>query len=115
MSVDIGALFHWSPSKNRASILKHGLQVMQPCSDQTDAAFPWICLGTTPSSAWGLIPDKLQSERWDLWQVRLREGDRVTYRSLDTPHIREVRVQHGLPSDRVWFVGERHEAGPHCT
>jgi hypothetical protein len=45
---------------------------------------------------------------WDLWQVNLRETDKIEIRSdFDVPYIREVRVYNGLPSDRLWWIGER--------
>jgi hypothetical protein len=116
MSVHIGVLYHWSPKDNRESILKNGLQIAQKCSDGTEAYFPWVCLATTPSSAWGLLPyDPLGSEHeeWDLWQVQVTEGDHLSIRGDFAPFIREVRVLHGLPADRVWWVGERGY-GPHC-
>lgn len=118
MSIDIGTLYHWSPKINRVSILKNGLQLMNvrkgnilPGFD----GFPWICLGTTPSSAWSLIMEPEQDgaggeKGWDLWQVFLRDGDNVQIRTdFDMPYIREIRVHNGLPADRLWWVGERQE------
>lgn len=73
-------------------------------------AFDHICLSPTPSSAWGLSGDMdwaTESEEWDLWQVRLAEGDEVHYRSDFGPVLREVRVKTPIPPDRVWYVATR--------
>lgn len=108
MSVDLGVLYHWSPKRNRESISRLGLQLAHPNRTSGDFTAPWICLGTTPSSAWGLILDPGEEGEWDLWQTALRDGDHVAIRSdFDMPYIREIRVHNGLPSDRVWWVGER--------
>lgn len=122
MSVDLGHLYHWSPRENRESIQRRGLRIMSAGrpfktheGETTCVEFPWICLGTTPSTAWGLIADPDCAETWDLWQVQLRDGDHVAVRTdLDLPFIREIRVHNGLPADRVWWVAERSAGGPHC-
>lgn len=116
MSVHLGILYHWSPKRHRESILRDGLRIMEPCSDGTNARFPWICLATTPSSALGLMPfdEGDLEEPLDLWQVQLDDGDHLSIRGDFSPYVREVRVMHGLPADRVWWVGER-DFGPHCT
>ena len=108
MSADLGVLYHWSPKRNRESIQRFGLQLAH--LNRTGGVFsaPWICLSTTPSSGWALILEPGEEGEWDLWQTSLRNGDNVTIRAdFDLPFIREVRVHNGLPSDRVWFVGER--------
>lgn len=108
MSVHLGTLYHWSPKDRRLSILQQGLQVMAKPQVHS-VAFPWVCLGTTPSSAWGLTlaEDRMEVEVWDLWQVTLKDEDHVDILDGWGPVIREVRVHNGLPQDRVWWVGER--------
>ena len=108
MSVYLGQLYHWSPVGRRESILKHGLQVMaSPTVDSV--AFPWVCLATTPSSAWGLTlaEERMNHEVWDLWQVTLRDSDHIEILTNFGPCIREVRIHHGLPADRLWWIAER--------
>ena len=101
-------LYHWSPKDRRLGILQNGLQLMAKAQVNT-VPFPWICLGTTPSSAWGLTlaEQRLEIEVWDLWQVTLAEKDHVDILAEWGPAIREVRVHNGLPSDRLWWIGER--------
>jgi hypothetical protein len=107
----IDTLFHWSPAERREDILKTGLQVYSPSVVHSgEYRWPYICLGTTPSSAWGLSGDMewaSEIEQWDLWQVRIEEGDEITIRGDFCPVIREVRVRNSLPPDRVWFVATR--------
>lgn len=105
------ALFHWSPTTNRESILRDGLKPYSaPVVHSGAESFPYICLSPTPSSAWGLSGDMgwvSTIEEWDLWQVWLREGDEVDIRGDFGPIIREVRVRNALPGDRVWYVATR--------
>lgn len=109
MSLHLGALYHWAPKRHRESILRDGLRIMEPCSDGLDVRFPWICLATSPSSAWALLPFEANEieEPMDLWQVQVRDGDDLRIRGDFAPYVREVRVLHGLPADRVWWAGER--------
>lgn len=116
MGIYLGNMYHWTPKPNRESILKNGLTVLNECID-AQYRTSWICLADTPSSAWGLLPvDPVQMEFdvWDLWQVDLIEGDQLQIRGDFSPYVREVRVMHGLPADRVWWVGER-EIHPHIS
>lgn len=108
MSVHLGILYHWSPQERRLAILQQGLQVMAEPQVHS-VPFPWVCLGTTPSSAWGLTlaEDRQEVEVWDLWQVQIRDEDHVHVLEGWGPMIREVRVHNGLPADRIWWVGER--------
>ena len=113
MSVPIGALYHWAPRRLREDILQRGLVVMKG-----EPPFPWICLATTPSSAWGLIlePDAEEESGWDLWQMEPQEGDALAIRGDFSPYLREVRIENSIPADRLWWVGERlrwaHETIP---
>lgn len=110
MSIHLGTLYHWSPKENREQILQDGLSVMEEAHG-VDEAFPWVCCATTPSSAWGLLPDALRTNEviMDLWQVQVEEGDKLEILTWSTPMVREVRMQHGLPADRVWWVAERKQ------
>ena len=108
MTTYIGQLYHWSPKDRRLGILQNGLQLMSKATVGS-VAFPWVCLATTPSCAWGLTlaEDRMEVEVWDLWQVTLTEKDHVNILSDWGPAIREVRIHNGLPSDRLWWIGER--------
>lgn len=76
--------------------------------DPSYRGFPWICLATTPSSAWGLILDPDDEENgWDLWQAQPAEQDTLSIRGDFSPMIREVRIENSIPADRLWWVGER--------
>jgi len=110
MSIHLGTLYHWTPKENRERIFRDGLQVMQEANG-SGAAFPWICCATTPSSAWGLLPSSLKENEvvLDLWQVQVDDGDTLDILTWSAPMIREVRIEHGLPADRLWWVAERKQ------
>lgn len=109
MSEQLGALFHWSPVSRREAILREGLR---PFCEPTVASGPqpYISLGPTPSAAWGLSGDMdwmADEDQWDLWQVRLRDGDDVRARLDFAPRIVEIKVHTVIPPDRLWWVGQR--------
>lgn len=121
MSILIGPLYHWAPGRMRAAILRDGLKVLSPArtveldADGTPVsiAFPWICLATSPSSAWGLVldaeaehPDN-DGEGWDLWQIELSEHDHVRVLDHWAPYLREVRILNSIPANKCWWVARR--------
>lgn len=109
MTERLGALYHWSPKANRRRILREGLKVMEDANG-IDTAFPWICLGPTPSAAWGYLPPSVNcAEKYplDLWQVRLGDFMDTQIVTTDGPEIHEIRAFQSVPPDRVWWVGER--------
>ena len=113
-------LYHWSPKRNRASILQHGLQVLSP--EQTRAlpfCAGYLCFSMWPSCAWGLsaaMREDGEDEEWDCWQVWLADTDEVRVMPLHGARVQEVRVHNSIPPDRLWWVGERtyytHETLP---
>lgn len=104
------ALFHWSPA-DRFGLIRHdGLHPHSPPTVSTGTTQPYVCLSPTPSSAWGLSGDMdwvTEHTEWDLWQVRLTDGDQIQIRGDFCPVIREVRVYGVIPADRVWWVARR--------
>lgn len=109
-------MYHWAPSSRRESILRTGLL---PLSDPTTSSMeigmraPYVCVSPTASAAWSLSGDMewvSDIEEWDLWQVRLADGDEVSVRGDFGPRISEVRVRNAIPPDRVWLVATRAPA-----
>lgn len=111
-------LFHWSPHDRFHAISMHGLAPYTPPRIETIneelgtkvAGWPYICLGTTPSSAWSLSGDmdeETEVDGWDLWQVNLVDTDEVHVRSEWGPVIHEVRVHNAIGADRIWWVATR--------
>lgn len=103
------AMYHWSPSDRRDLIRRQGLL---PGSESVTSSSPmeYVCVSPTPSSAWGLSGDMgwtTEVEAWDLWMVRLVEGDEVHVRPDFGPVLREVRVFGAIPPDRCWYVATR--------
>ncbi len=111
MNLQIKTVYHWSPSENRKSIMQDGLQIASPSSHEPNGYFSYICLSTTSSGAWNLLPvDPVEygKDKWDLWEVKLSETDHVNIRGDHVPNINELRVNNTIPPDRVWWVAERN-------
>jgi hypothetical protein len=107
--VILPALFHWAPAERHESIRTTGLVPFSP-STIASGELAYICLSPTPSSGWGLSGDMdwaSDIEEWDLWQVRLSDGDEVHIRSDFGPVIREVKVHNPIAAERVWWVARR--------
>lgn len=106
------ALYHWAPASRRDSIRTEGLRPFSPPTVCTGGlAYDCICLGFTPSGAWGLSGgidrDHDEVEHWDLWQVRLSDHDEVHIRPLFGDVLTEIKVRSPIPPDRIWWVAER--------
>lgn len=101
------------------TIVPHGLVYVRreglrpycpPTLSTGELAFPYLCLSPSPASAWGLSGDMdwvTEIDHWDLWQVRLAEGDEVRFRGDFGPVLREIRVYNVIPADRAWWVACR--------
>lgn len=117
MSEVLGALYHWSPVDRRVAILQAGLVPYAapvchtPERGGKALTYPYVCLGLTPSGAWGLSgnsdPDLQGEHDWDLWQVRLDDHDTVHVLPTWGAVLREVRVRNAIPADRLWLVATR--------
>lgn len=102
------ALYHWSPKVRRRAIHRGGLR--PGCRSTTaSGSLPYVCLSPTPSSAWTLsgATGWTEVEAWDLWQVRLGDGDQIVVRPEFDAVIREIKVHNVIPPDRLWWVAER--------
>jgi hypothetical protein len=116
MYLTLPPLYHWSPLKRHEAIRSQGLQPYSPPPVDEEnwpgfaRGFGCICLGLTPSSAWGLSGDMdhmSEIEEWDLWQVNLADNDEVRVRAEYGPQIKEIRVFNPIPPDRLWWVATR--------
>jgi len=79
------------------------------CSDDALVS-PYLSFSPTPSCAWslsGAMEWVSEIDRWDLWQVRIEEGDEVGIRPEFGPVVQEIKVYSAIPADRLWHVGER--------
>jgi hypothetical protein len=104
-------VYHWSPRTRRSSIEQHGLQ---PGSAPTRTPMPdgftddAIYVGTTVGLAWtlcGAIHPK--PGLWDLYEVQLSPQDQVMVVKEYQEGIRDIALQNGIPTDRLFWVGER--------
>jgi hypothetical protein len=110
VTIPLGVLYHWAPTDRRVDILRDGLKVYSDANSADGHCFPYICLGTTPSAAWGYsgdMPWAEEVEEWDLYQVNLIDTDDVFIRSDLGPYVIEVRVNNSVHAERIWLVGTR--------
>lgn len=109
-------LYHWSPADRRDNILAQGLRPYSPPSVNS-MAFPCICLASSPLDAWRLSGDMgwtSEVEEWDLWQVRLADGDEVHVLPEFGPKVKEIRVNNAIPPYRVIWVARREPLTGRC-
>lgn len=102
------ALFHWSPTARRKSIVRKGLCPGSRSRDN-DWNPPYVCFSKSPSMAWGLsahFSDKPES--WDLWMVQSNalDGYEKLYQSSENAPT-EYRTYKRVMKRDVWYVGTR--------
>jgi hypothetical protein len=112
-------LYHWSPTKNRKSILHDGLCPGKKANlNGNEIPNPQyrhncICFGLTPSAAWSLsaeiygrrIPKR---QEWDLWMVWSNvEKYTTTTGSPGRWQMTEYRIFDRIPKSKIWHVGTR--------
>jgi hypothetical protein len=117
-------LFHWSPTRRRKQIIRHGLRPGQrptvssidPADDlNADWRAPVVCYADSPSWAWGLSGDMPWTEggSWDLWQTYVScLEDPIVMPDHPGPKQRpsgiyEVRTTHTVRKRDLWLVGSR--------
>jgi hypothetical protein len=83
---NIPPLYHWSPSRNRASIREKGLV---PGPDMPHNGVPVVCLALDPHTGWR-YRSRWPALSWDLWQVNL--ADTPIFRRRDLDKVVEIRV-----------------------
>jgi hypothetical protein len=93
-------LYHWSPTRNRASINHSGLEVNKKTL-QGDWRPPYVCFSDDPQLAWvlsGRIWPEIES--WDLWmchvptQTSFEHYEIITDTFINTGrhYVKEYRV-----------------------
>ncbi len=112
LGVILPALYHWSPKERRTEIEAHGLHPRKAATTHSDPDLlsPYLCFSPTPSAAWslsGAMEWTSEVDGWDLWQVRIAEGDSICIRPDFGPVIQEIKVYNAILPDRLWHVGER--------
>jgi hypothetical protein len=109
------ALYHWSPRERLGNILRRGLlpgrrpHRLDYGGDDDNFRQPGVCLGPTPSFAWGYSAAIFgePGTDWDLWQVSVVPGDEVRVQPTYMAVLGEARVHNRIPKSRIWWVGER--------
>lgn len=113
--MNLNPLFHWSPASRYAQIKGEGLR---PGSEPTvaSARLDYVCLGTNPATAWNLSGAMNgwaeDIEEWDLWMVRLDEGDDIGVRPEYGPELKEILCYTAVLPEQLWWVGRRRRGGP---
>jgi hypothetical protein len=118
MSRPIPPLYHWAPTARRRSIERLGLVPGKtPTICSPDWRAPYVCLAENPRWAWQLSGEMvdilgcLPVEHWDLWQVSLGDGHKITrLRNIEPRTDRryyEWRVHDRIYKRGVWLVGVR--------
>jgi len=116
MSTILDVLYHWSPTDNRVSILRKGLKVYSKRTTMSQGRYPYICLATRPSLAWGLSADARAGnkkedpiEEWDLWEVRPPDDAEIHVREFWWPKLEEFKCYSSIPASCLWFAGSRDD------
>jgi len=102
-------LYHWSPADRLNSIRLEGLRTGRPATTSS-GGLEYISLSPDPARAWqlsGAMEWTSEIDEWDLWQVRIAEGDSIQVRSEFGPEVMEIKVRNSIPAERCWYVGRR--------
>ena len=106
-------LYHWSPAKNRKSILHDGLCPNKLSRTQTLSGDQYkanhVCFCRSPSAAWAL--SAMQDDKkgsFDLWMMW---SDIKPYKTLTCDSsvwtLTEYRIYERIPKSKIWYVGTR--------
>lgn len=110
-------LYHWSPTANRNSINKVGLDIGKR-SLQKDWKPPYVCFSDDPQLAWTLSGRMWPSiKSWDLWLCNMRsqtsfEGYEIitdTYASTGRHFTKEYRVYSRVYKRDLIYVATRRQ------
>lgn len=113
LALDRGmALYHWSPTRHRKQITRHGLLPhRRPTTHATPSwRAPYVCFGDTASWAWALSGGQRSapSGSWDLWTSRLSDLTEPRILPVDDVNgVHEIRTEHRVYKRHLWYVGSR--------
>ena len=108
-------LYHWSPTTNRNSINKIGLNIGRPTL-QGNWRPPYVCFSDEPNLAWALSgrmwPD---IPSWDLWMLHTPSqtsfgGYEIifdTYRNSTRHYVKEYRIYSRVFKRDLIYVATR--------
>lgn len=101
-------LYHWSPSKNRASIKKYGLVPGKKsvCGQWNPS---YICFSRYPTVSWALSATHQKPQSWDLWCCWSNVAVPLdhTHKGKENWWMAEYRTPNRIPKSKLWFVGTR--------
>lgn len=94
-------LYHWSPTANRDSIRRHGLEPTCPTRGVLT-----VCFGTSPAEAWALSgAHRPDIPSWDLWQANV--ADTPVYRHRHWGRFAEYRIPRPIHPRGLFLVATR--------
>ena len=105
-------LYHWSPRRNRSSILRRGLRIRKK-SPGGSWRPPYLCWSKFPNAAWALSATHgPKMEVWDLWCAwsdRIGKVKRCQFypEGRRSEWTAEYRSFENVPAKRTWLVGTR--------
>jgi hypothetical protein len=106
-------LYHWSPRRNRGSILRRGIDINRLSPDRVWRP-PCSCWASNPELAW-VLSGKLHAadhKQWDLWMTwsdvpKGMEEIVDYYRNSDKSYVKEYRIYERVYKRDLWYVGTR--------
>lgn len=107
-------LYHWSPTRHRKQIIRHGLLPGRRAVTHASPAWraPYLCFGDTAGWAWDLsgAQRSAPSGSWDLWETRIRDLTDPKILPVDSVNgIHEVRTMHRVYKRHLWLVATREK------
>jgi len=114
----LSIVYHWSPKKNRKSILQNGIKIRMSVYEYENSITgkveswepPYICTSLDPWTALCYcIPtfDDGKVPALDLYEVRLTDNDAIYLRNDMSRKIIEVRIKNSVSVDRIQYIATR--------
>jgi hypothetical protein len=117
----LNKVYHWSPTKNRKSILRSGLKILSSQIKyinnitKKDEIWncPYICTSLNPRTAYTYVYPMFYNDgempSMDLYEIDLIDTDEIILRNDNTVEIIEVRISNSIPADRVHYIATRED------
>lgn len=108
-------LYHWSPTRNRSGINRHGLRPGQKTL-QGDWRPPYVCFSDDPLLAWTLSGDMWPDiSSWDLWMVHVPSATTLkhfevildTFPDTGRHYVKEYRVYERVYKRDLHYLATR--------
>lgn len=106
------SLFHWSPTRFRKGIIRHGLLPRRRPTTHANPTWraPYVCFADTPRWGWALSGGQRSAPAgsWDLWETRLADLTEPRILPVDDVNgVHEIRTEHRVFKRHLWLAGTR--------